>query len=586
MRYNTSNIGYLSVYIDYLLKPSVPGLLSPADGALVTSSRPAFSWSAGRNTQGYEFQLATDSAFSNMVDSAAPTSPTYSPAFDLTPDTRYHWRVRAWMDNSTTRLYGNWSAVRSLKTSPNTPALAAPISGATVDSLRPELSWSGPDGVSDYDLQISSSPVFSTRLVSTQVAGLRYQPSANLPRSSWLYWRVRSRGVYGSGPWSETFSLLTPNPPAAPLLSQPIGGAVVRPERPVVLKWLPVSGASGYQIQVSSGSQLASLLDLPEQSENTLVLDGKLAPNSRFYWRVRAYNGSPTAYGPWSATRSLNTTPAVVVPTTPAAGAAVDRLRPEFSWSEPDPGLRYDLEIHRSSACKYLLRSASGLSAPAFTLAADLPRQLTLFWRVRARGLYGAGGWSACQSFVLPDPPSVPILSSPMNGAVLPVSQPFRPALAWQPAVHGVLRYQVQLTGTASFDEVEPVEVLTNSYTWPVDLATGTYRWRVRSVGQDAHGAIYSSWSAVRLFKTPAALQGTVSDYASGTPLANVVVTIAGTSYSVVSGADGSYFMAIVPGGARTITVQAPGYLSMGKTFTILAGGVRTLDFKVVKAAE
>jgi subtilisin-like proprotein convertase family protein len=69
--------------------------LAPADGA--TSVDPAlvnFSWNADTNATAYEIDIATDMAFSNIIDSAAVNDPSYSVS-NLNVVTQYYWRVRA-----------------------------------------------------------------------------------------------------------------------------------------------------------------------------------------------------------------------------------------------------------------------------------------------------------------------------------------------------------------------------------------------------------------------------------------------------------------------------------------------------------
>ena len=75
-----------------------PELLSPAPGTTGVALTPGFSWRAIPNTTGYEFQLATDGAFTNVLadEPALPGSQTsMGYTGTLERETSYFWRVRA-----------------------------------------------------------------------------------------------------------------------------------------------------------------------------------------------------------------------------------------------------------------------------------------------------------------------------------------------------------------------------------------------------------------------------------------------------------------------------------------------------------
>ncbi|MEA3337412.1 MAG: M14 family zinc carboxypeptidase [Chloroflexota bacterium] len=79
--------------------PGVPTLISPADGAVNVSVTPAFTWNPVAQAATYSIEIATDSAFNMVVDSASGLSNTsYTPAVALNTGTRYFWRV--WADNT------------------------------------------------------------------------------------------------------------------------------------------------------------------------------------------------------------------------------------------------------------------------------------------------------------------------------------------------------------------------------------------------------------------------------------------------------------------------------------------------------
>ena len=75
--------------------PGVPTLLNPANGASNVAIPPVFTWTAASQAGTYSIQIATDAAFTNIVDSASGlTDPTYTATAALNTNTQYFWRVQ------------------------------------------------------------------------------------------------------------------------------------------------------------------------------------------------------------------------------------------------------------------------------------------------------------------------------------------------------------------------------------------------------------------------------------------------------------------------------------------------------------
>ncbi|HEX9616990.1 MAG TPA: S8 family serine peptidase, partial [Anaerolineales bacterium] len=76
--------------------PGKPVLQNPANGSEDQPVLPAFSWTAASQAASYEIQIATDSQFTNIVDSSAGIAgASYVPPADLQSGRKYYWRVRA-----------------------------------------------------------------------------------------------------------------------------------------------------------------------------------------------------------------------------------------------------------------------------------------------------------------------------------------------------------------------------------------------------------------------------------------------------------------------------------------------------------
>jgi hypothetical protein len=104
-----------SVEFEVTVASGIPGsatLTAPANGASGVPTLPAFSWSGSAAAVTYTIEVATDSAFSNIVATDTVEETTWTPGTALTPNTSYFWRVRA---NSPCGDSG-WSATFSFST--------------------------------------------------------------------------------------------------------------------------------------------------------------------------------------------------------------------------------------------------------------------------------------------------------------------------------------------------------------------------------------------------------------------------------------------------------------------------------------
>ncbi len=106
------------------------------------------------------------------------------------------------------------------------------------------------------------------------------------------------------------------NPPNAPTLSSPANGSSGNPLNPT-LTWNGVSGATSYQLQVSTNSSFSALIvDAGGLASTSYSMSG-LVNNTLYYWRVNATNANGTSG--WSTAWSF---------TTVATGESILRLAP------------------------------------------------------------------------------------------------------------------------------------------------------------------------------------------------------------------------------------------------------------------
>lgn len=129
---------------------TAPTLTSPADMAAGVSLSPTFTWMAVGGATSYTIEIATDAAFTSIVQTATVATTSYTAAA-LSPNTLYYWRVKA--TNACNEIVATarafqTGAVASLCRTPN---LAIPDNNTT--GVNDDLVI--PSGSSLVDLDVS-----------------------------------------------------------------------------------------------------------------------------------------------------------------------------------------------------------------------------------------------------------------------------------------------------------------------------------------------------------------------------------------------------------------------------------------------
>ena len=126
------------------------------------------------------------------------------------------------------------------------PAPVSPVNGANV-ATQPTFSWDSALDAVNYTLEISADKTFANPIQTLNTDNTSYTSTSTLPAGKTLYWRVRANDLSNNLNWSspQTF---THNLPAPAVLRSPRSGF-----RIPMLSWSAVTGAVGYNLQITSG---------------------------------------------------------------------------------------------------------------------------------------------------------------------------------------------------------------------------------------------------------------------------------------------------------------------------------------------
>ncbi|MCP4868225.1 MAG: PKD domain-containing protein [Proteobacteria bacterium] len=426
---------------------------------------------------------------------------------------------------------------------PSTPVPLAPIAGeetTTAPSLL-VLNATDPDGDSldlTYELYEDAALttlVTTSPLVPQDPSGETAWPVDQLLTENAAYhWRAAASDPFADGPFSsvETFVVNEVNePPSAPVIVTPGEGELVASLTPA-MQWGVSSDPDGddvaYDVEVFADVDLTVAVVV----ETGIVdIDGGFVDWSpltdltedAWHWvRARAVDEHGLA-GDWSAVVSFLVTaddgaPSGLVILAPEDGSEVDTLSPTIlAGGAVDPEgqpLVYELEVVTDDATE-------GVSVPEFEgtaawdLAVDgiaLPENRWATANARAGdpdGLWSAYATSTFFVNSVNDPPSVPALLAPSDGAELS-EQPIQLSVAWSTDPdEDALRYDLLLAqdgvGFHTIEGVDGGNALLDGageVTLPagISLEAGSYEFSARAV--DEHG-LASDWAVAVVFTIP-----------------------------------------------------------------------------------
>jgi Leucine-rich repeat (LRR) protein len=297
--------------------PSIPVLASPENDFLSTDYLPQLTWSASSVPEGTTFKnylllVSPDTSFeSGVISRELPTNSYTFAVSELTPNSRYYWKVRA---ENTSGQYSTWSTVWSFRTAIGQPVLLSPVETSNVTVRDPEFLWEMEDdsGVTSYTIQISQDNTFATLLAEAQTLSTNYVPTIALPLNKLIYWRVSANGSNGPSAWGMG-SFTSANPPSNPSLVSPANGVILT-ANPAKLDWSSSTVPKGtvfshYEVQISMNASFDNPQVYTAGSNDRKLSEmawPALSGNTKYYWRVRAV-GTNDHVSQWSEEWSFTT---------------------------------------------------------------------------------------------------------------------------------------------------------------------------------------------------------------------------------------------------------------------------------------
>ncbi|WP_329957575.1 Ig-like domain-containing protein [Nocardioides anomalus] len=297
---------------DYGATSQNPANASPSTGEVGTQT-----------AMSYRVQVATNEAFTNIIDDNTVDQTTYTSADRLYPEGQLYWRVQV-VDGSGNLLTLPSTASTFTKASP-APQLLGP-SGPS-PATQP-FQWSASNYASSYTLEVyqnGDTAASPSNLVLSQggVQQTAWADFQELPSGTSYVWRVRRVDSAGNnGPWSAWGQFQVQ--PGMPALVSPAAG-VRLPVRDSLFTWTAVTGAASYRWERRAAGSTNG--EVVTTRASAWAPTGQLATGS-YQWRVSALDSSDHVMG-----------------TSDWRAFSVDATVPTITKRKPDGGLKVKAAI-------------------------------------------------------------------------------------------------------------------------------------------------------------------------------------------------------------------------------------------------
>ena len=179
--------------------PPTPTLSSPTNGSKVNGTSIAFKWNAAAGANNYYFQVAHNSAFTQVVYGAWIGNYIGITLTGLLDNGQvYHWRVAAGNALGSSLFSGAWTVTNGPSAVPAIPTLSSPTNGSKVNGTSIAFKWNAAARANNYYLQVAYDPAFTQVVYGAWIGNYIGITITGLPDNGQVYyWRVAAGNALG-----------------------------------------------------------------------------------------------------------------------------------------------------------------------------------------------------------------------------------------------------------------------------------------------------------------------------------------------------------------------------------------------------
>ncbi|MDR2911175.1 MAG: fibronectin type III domain-containing protein [Bacteroidales bacterium] len=274
---------------------------------------------------------------------------------------------------------------------PVEPFAPTGLRATAVSNTQINLSWVAVTNATGYSVERRTGSE-SWAVIATSVTSTTYNNSG-LTANTHYYYRVRAYNAAGNSEYSDavsaTASLTTPATPTG-LRATTVSSTQIN------LSWTAVTGATGYRIErsLNGGSGWAEIYSGTSNSYNN---DTGLAAGTRYYYRVRAYNGiynsgySSVANATTTSTSSVTIAAPTNLRVTVSPLAGQTAYRATVSWNGVSGATSYELEYSTNGTSNWIVVYSETSTSYTYN---NIPEGNKYYFRVRAHKGINSSGYS------------------------------------------------------------------------------------------------------------------------------------------------------------------------------------------------
>ena len=333
----------------------------------------------------------------------------YWKADGLTENIRYLVKINNVKVNGQTKNYEYWFNLTNTGDNqdyPAVPTLSYPENEASDIPLTFDFIWDKADRADwGYAIEVSKSLDFIDKTFDEEHKDTTLRVMDLEPNTTY-YWRVASINGVGQSNWSEPFSFTTSDGtlpvPAAPVLTMPENNAVDQ-DLGFYFFWDASSYASSYNFQLSKQNDFSELTKNETIDVNMYEISG-LAPNTTYYWRVKAKNSTgESAFSNAFNFKTKAVEPDQITLAYPEDNSENIPINPNLQWNADAGAQSYSLQVSLFNQfgpdySDFIVIDEEELSGNSFQ-APELSQNTNYYWRVKGVNDIGSGDWSDIWEF-------------------------------------------------------------------------------------------------------------------------------------------------------------------------------------------
>ncbi|MDZ7303603.1 MAG: fibronectin type III domain-containing protein [candidate division KSB1 bacterium] len=473
---------------------NLPAAPSNLTATPVSNTQINLAWTDNANNEtGFKIERKTGTAGTYAEIATVGANVTSYSSTGLTANTKYFYRVRAYNANGNSNYSNEANATTLLKAPSNLVATA-------VSSSQINLSWTdNTTNESGFKIERKTGASGTYAEIATVGSNVTNYSNTGLAAGTEYFYRVRAYTATNVSAYSNEDSATTlSNLPAAPsnLTATPVSNTQID------LTWTDnANNETGFKIERKTGAA-GTYAEIATVGQNvTSYSNTGLSGNTKYFYRVRAYNG----FGNSNYSNEASATTFLKAPSNLVA-TAVSSSQINLSWTDNttnETGFR--IERKTGPAGTYVEIATVGANVTNFSNT-GLATGTQYFYRVRAYTTTNVSAYSnEASATTLSNLPA-----APSNLTATPVSNT-QIDLTWTDNANNETGFKIERkTGaTGTYAEIATVGQNVTSYSNTGLSGNTKYFYRVRAYNGFGNSDYSNEASATTLLKAPSNLVAT-----------------------------------------------------------------------------